>query len=139
MSEEKPLQRKGDLIDVGSEVLVKLRNELMTLRGSAKILTTKLEEWTKDLKLAKDDIVNKERALNLIKERTEVLNIRTARGQQNARKTLTKNLSAVRMRAKRLEKLIEEQPALIATLHDRITETEERLNRLQAGKKTHSS
>lgn len=139
MSEHKPPQRKGELIDVGSEMLVKLRNEIMTLRGSAKILTTKLEEWQKDLRLAKDDISHKERTLVKLEEAAQVPNIRTARGQQNARKTLTRNLSAVRMRAKRLAKLIEAQPALIASLHDRITETEERLNRLQAGKNTQSS
>ena len=139
MSEDRPEQRKGELIDVGSEVLVKLRNELMTLRGSAKILTAKLEEWNKDLKLAKDDIYQKEKSLEKIVAASVVPNIRTARGQQNVRKTLNRNLSAVRMRAGRLTKLIEEQPALIATLHDRIVETEERLNRLQAGKNTQSS
>lgn len=139
MSEQNPPQRKGELVDVGSELLVKLRNELLTLRGSAKILTSKLEEWNKDLKLAKDDISQKEKTLMRLEEAATVPNIRTARGQQNVRKTLTKNLSAVRLRAERLTKLIAEQPALIATLHDRITETEERLNRLQSGTNSQSS
>jgi len=126
-------------VDVGSEVLMNLRNEVMTLRGSAKILTSKLEEWKKDVILGEQDIAHKERELEEIEQKTEVPDIRTARGQQNKRKALIKNLSAVRMRREHLLGLIEKQPALIASLHDRITETQERLNRLQAGKNTQSS